>query len=679
MNCNYYRRLVFIQIIFMFALASKASASEDLLRMSPRELSNIKVTSVSKQKENASEAASAVYVLTKDKIRRMGVTSIPEALRMVPGLFVANIDSNKWVVSSRGFSGQFANKLLVLIDGRSVYTPLSSGVYWDTQNVLLEDIDRIEVIRGSGGTLWGANAVNGVINIITQHSQYTQGTFGSLGIGNYEQNGSARYGGKFGDKGHYRAYVQAFKRGDTETPSGISGHDEWEMTQGGIRTDWEPSPFDSITIQGDTYHGRKEWLYTLPNVLPSASPTFTQTNPFREKLWGGNILGKWKHSHSETAESELQLYYDIATRDSFALEQTIHTFDADYQNFFKVGNRNNVVWGVGVRSILFNLNPSFFIDYSSSHSSEQLYSAFFQDKIDIIPDKLSLTLGSKFEYNEHTNFEFQPNVRGAWKISENQTLWSAVSRTTRTPSLSEDTTSIVVSQRITPDLFDVDNDTNTLELMPVLLRWVGSNNTESEEVISYELGYRIQPLDRISVDATAFFNDYDNLRTLEQGPVGVSALISPHYTIPLTSNNKADGEVYGLEIDVNWDITKRWNVAGNYSLLRQHLHLDSDSTDPTFENGERTSPKNQIKLRSNLDLPYNVEFDNFFYFIDNLGGVKNYIRFDTRIGWKPIDQLEFSLIGHNLLDDYHQEHTSGLYTPSVEIGRSVFGQMKVRF
>ena len=677
---NYCKDWAFIQIIFFSSfLFSQSYATEDLLRMSPRELSNIEVTSVSKQKENASEAASAIYVLTKEKIRRMGVTSIPEALRLVPGLFVANIDSNKWVVSSRGFSGQFANKLLVLIDGRSVYTPLSSGVYWDTQNILLEDIDRIEIIRGSGGTLWGANAVNGVINIITQHSQYTQGTFAALGGGNYEQNISLRYGGKINKKGYYRTYLQAFDRGETKTYTGEDGNDDWSMIQSGVRTDWELSPVDSFTIQGDIYRGEKNWLYTLPNVLPAASPDFTQVDSFEEKLWGGNILGRWKHSHNALSESELQFYYDVATRNSFALEQTIHTFDVDYQYFSHLGKSHNIVWGFGARSVLFHLEPTFFIDYVSSSTSEQLYSAFIQDKIELLPNLFTLTLGAKFEYNSHTHFEFQPNIRSVWKISDNQTLWGAISRTTRTPSLSEEAISIVVSQLTIPDIFDVDADTNTTELLPVLLRWQGSETTRSEEVISYELGYRLQPYSRVSIDVTTFLNIYDDLRTLEQSTFDVSTNISPHYMVPLISDNKADGEVYGFEIDINWDITKWWNIAGSYSFLKQYLHLDSDSTDPSFENNENDFPQNQIKFRSSIDLPYNIELDHFIYFVDNLGGIEEYIRFDTRIGWRPFKTVTFSLTGQNLLDSYHQEYFSGLYTPSVEIGRTIFGQIKVTF
>src|SRR5438034_11419109 len=406
----------------------------DVTAMSMEDLMNLQVTSVSKRTQKVADAAAAIFVLTQEDIRRSGATSIPEALRLVPGLEVARIDQNKWAIGSRGFNGRFDNKLLVLIDGRSVYTPLFSGVYWNVQDVMLEDVDRIEVIRGPGATLWGANAVDGVINIITKPAKATQSAVVTAGAGTEERaSGSARYGGTIG-KTAYRVYGKYFNWGPSVYPSDTSAHDGWDALRGGFRADWTPAGANYLTLQGDIYRSKYDETLTVASLSAPYSNTF----PNDGKYSGGNILGRWNHT-SEGSSMSLQMYYDnttITDHSLFGDHQNI--LDIDFQDGFHAGNSQQFVWGLGYRSIHDKNDASFTVSLQPNQVTLNQFSTFLQDEISLVDNRLQITLGSKFERNEFTGFEIEPNARLLWNLTPNQSVWTAVSRAVRTPALTEE-------------------------------------------------------------------------------------------------------------------------------------------------------------------------------------------------------------------------------------------------
>ena len=389
-------------------VAQTSRSVPDVTAVSLEDLWNMQVTSVSKRTQKVADAAAAIFVITQEDIRRSGATSIPEALRLAPGLEVARIDQNKWAIGSRGFNGRFDNKLLVLIDGRSVYTPLFSGVYWNVQDVMLEDVDRIEVIRGPGATLWGANAVDGVINVITKKAKATQSAVVTAGAGTEERAaGGVRYGGKLGDNTYYRAYTKYFDWGPSAYSSGMTAHDGWDALRGGFRADWTPAGANSLTLQGDIYRSRFDETLTVASLSAPYSNTF----PNDGKYSGGNILGRWNHT-SERSSMSLQMYYDnttISDHSLFGDHQNI--LDLDFQHGFHVGDAQQFVWGLGYRSIRDKNDSSFTVSLQPNQVTLNQFSTFLQDEISLVDNRLQITLGTKFERNEFTGIEIEPNAR----------------------------------------------------------------------------------------------------------------------------------------------------------------------------------------------------------------------------------------------------------------------------
>ena len=643
-------------------------APEDILAgLSLEQLMDIEITTVSKKEQKLSEAASAVSIITGDDIRRSGLTSIPEALRLVLGMEVAKIDSHTWAISSRGFLEQFANKLLVMIDGRSVYTPLFSGVFWDTQVTFMEDIDRIEVVRGPGATLWGANAVNGVVNIITKSARETQGLVVTGGAGNEELGfGGFRYGGKIQEDLHYRVYGKYFDRDDsvlfgTDDPA----NDNWDMAQGGLRTDWEPNEQNQLTLQGDAYYGSENQTYFLPTPLAP----FQETVRDAIHVSGGNVLGRWTHVFSDTSNLELQGYVDRTRRESVLIEELRHTFDLDLQHFFSLGERNNIIWGLGYRMSRDELdNGNYTLSFDPETRNTQLYSGFLQDEIALVHDKLKLTLGSKFEHNDYTGFEVQPSVRLAWLATDRQTVWASVSRAVRTPSRAA-------------------NDIRlTLEQQPgapsTAIVLTGNSLFDSEELWAYELGYRLRPHDRVSLDVAGFFNDYDDLRQFEFGTPFLATDPAPHIVAPLIYENNMSGQTYGVELGAQFQATEWWRLRAAYSYLNAQLHLPSSSTDPFSMDDEGENPHHQVWLRSSMDLPFNIQLDLMGRFVDNVPsrGVPSYFAFDARVAWRPCPHVEVSIVGQNLLDPQHPESApDAIRIPQTEVQRSVYAQLTIRY
>src|SRR4030081_1351529 len=503
----------------------------DVTTLSMEDLMNMQVTSVSKRTQKVADAAAAIFVITQEDIRRLGATSIPEALRLVPGLEVARIDQNKWAIGSRGFNGRFDNKLLVLIDGRSVYTPLFSGVYWNVQDVMLEDVDRIEVIRGPGATLWGANAVDGVINVITKKAKSTQSAVVTAGAGTEERAaGGVRYGGKVGDNTYYRAYKKYFDWGPSSYPypSGMTAHDGWDALRGGFRADWTPAGANSLTLQGDIFRSRFDETLTVASLSAPYSNTFANDG----KYSGGNILGRWNHT-SEGSSTSLQMYYDnttITDHSLFGDHQNI--FDIDFQDGFHVGDSQQFVWGLGYRSIRDRNDPSFSVSLQPNQLTLNHFSAFVQDEISLVYNLFRLTFGSKFEHNDFTGFEVQPNARLLWTLTPNQSVWTAVSRSVRTPALTEE--GLRLNSAVVPPV----TPANTTPF-PAIITVFGSHQFQSEDLLAYELGYRRPAPTRPRAGLATFYNRSSNLRTAEPGvPSLEGSPVPTDIVIPFVAGNK---------------------------------------------------------------------------------------------------------------------------------------------
>ena len=652
--------LTFFLLPMRLLAAEPATVSEttDLTQLTLSELMEIKVN-VNRTPEKLAAISAAVSVVTQEDIRRSGVTSIPEALRLVPGLQVARVDSHTWAISSRGFNDIFANKLLVMMDGRTIYTPLFSGVFWDVQDTLLEDIDRIEVVRGPGATLWGANAVNGVINIITKSAKDTQGLLLSGGGGTEELGfANVRYGVKVADQAWLKVYAKYFDRDSMALPSGAQNNDSWQMTRGGFRLDWEPrTNVTQFTFQGDIYSGALDQTYSMPTTtFPFATNLDT-----RDNVAGGNLLGRWTRHFSEDSDLQVQTYYDRTVRNTVVFGEHRDTGDVDAQHRFKIGGRNEIVWGAGFRTTHDDVRNSLNVTLMPASRTLNLYSAFAQDEITVVEEKLHFTLGSKFEHNDFTGFEIQPSARAVWTPIQRHSIWASVSRAVRTPSRAESDIRL--------------NQAPPVPLPPGSITIFGNPNLRSEELIAYEIGYRVEPMDRLTFDLTAFYNDYNHLRSIEPltaGPVG-----------PSQASNKLFGEGYGFEAAATAQPLDKWRLQGGYSFLRLQLHRSAGGLDSRSEiAAEGSSPRNQFFLRSSHDLPCNLQFDATLRYVDNLPAqnIPSYLTLDLRLAWSPRKNLELAIVGQNLLDNQHPEFApTFIGTQRAEVERSVYGKVTLRF
>lgn len=625
--------------------------------LSIEELLNTEVISVSKKAQSLSDAPAAVFVINQDDIKRIGATSIPEVLRIAPGIDVARINASKWAVTARGFNGNFANKLLVLIDGRSVYTPAFSGVYWDSQDVMLEDVERIEVIRGPGATLWGANAVNGVINIITKSAEKTQGGKLVAGVGTKEQGFSAlRYGFKFADDSFIRAYVKGFNHDEFPTESGNNAGDDWNKVQGGFRIDSRFSNTDELTVQGDIFQVESNQRLTIPSFTAT---NFSTSIEDKERSSGWNINSRYRHTLSATEEISLQFYYDHYNRSNFTSDEERHTLDLDFQHVFDWGERQNIIWGLNYRYSTDDFHNTAFSSLDPGSRGVQLFTGFFQDEVSLFEDELWFTLGSKFEHNDYTGFEMQPSARLMWIPYEGHRIWAAVSRSVRTPSRSDHDINFL--QSIVPIPTPMGN-------IPFPLNVKGSGRYRSEIQMSYELGYRVNFENTLSFDIAAFYTDYNRLRSTSSPKFTATGL-----EIEFKNDNKAN--TYGFEISSMWQMLPWWRWDANYSYLGTDITLFGD-------NLLAESPIHQSSLRAvitpiepvNIDLffRYVAEAESFDSLTDNLTTVDDYVSFDMRVAWKPVSNLELSIVGQNLLDNRHLEYNSEAFNASSQIPRSMY-------
>jgi iron complex outermembrane receptor protein len=655
------------------------SEPSDLTEMSLEALMDIDVTSVSKKSQKLANAAAAVFVITQEDIRRSGVTTIADALRLAPGVQVARLDSNKWAVSIRGFNGRYANKLLVLMDGRSLYTPFFSGVYWEVQDTPLEDIERIEVIRGPGAALWGANAVNGVINITTKQADSTLGGLVSAGGGTRERGfGTARYGLSLGDATDVRLYAKYNNRDNGVDAVGNATHDAWNITRGGLRLDSHPTGADQFTLQGDYYDGKLDETYNL--FLPPAfiPPTVVDAT---SGVSGGNIISRWQRTMSEKSSLSLQVYFDHYERQMAISAEKRNSFDLEFQHRFALGSFQDVIWGIGYRYSQDEFDDNFTASFTPPSRDEHLYSAFLHDEIMLVPERLALILGSRFERKDYTGFEVQPNGRLLWTPTPRQTVWAAVSRAVRTPSRAEQT----IRYRQGAALVDTGLQPPAPQQIPVVATITGSRDFKSEEVLAYELGYRSEPHPRVSFDIAAFYNVYQHLRTLSTGPLIPPSASQPFATLPALTSNDMHAHAVGVELSSTWKPYDWWRLQATYSYLNIAAHLDS--ADPSIfnvterGNASGDSPHHQFSVRSGFDMGRQVTLDLWLRGVDrltfvDLTSIPGYITLDTRLAWKPLTNLEIALVGQNLLHEHNQEFFPELInTVPSQVERGVYGKV----
>jgi iron complex outermembrane receptor protein len=651
------------------AAESPAGGARELAEMSLEELMNEPVTSVSKKEQKLSQVAAAIFVINQEDIRRSGALNIPDLLRMVPGLDVAQINANTWAISARGFNHQFSDKLLVLIDGRAVYQSTSGGVNWDTQDVPLEDIERIEVIRGPGATVWGANAMNGVINVITLKAQDTQGALVTAGGGTQDRAfGTARYGGTLGEELSYRVFTKYLDRNNLSDLTGQEANDGGHLLHGGFRMDGNLTPKDSLTVQGDLYSGREGDIIGHIASIPASDNENVQRNV---DLSGGNILGRWNHVISSRVDTTTQVYFDRYLRSGPESIEDRNTFDIDYQQHLVVGSRQDLVWGAGYRHSADRIVPTIDQAYVPAARTLQLFSAFVQDEITLKTDRAFLTVGTKLEHDDYTGFEVEPSLRLSITPTARTTVWAAVSEAVRTPT------------RV-----DADGEFNIAAFplsdgSPAVLTITGNPQQKSEHLLATELGYRVQASDRLSIDLSTFYNQYRDLRSLEPGAPFLVTDPVPHIEIPLVYANLLHGTTDGVEVSAHWKVTDRWTLSPGLALLHMNLRTDPTSLDTTtVADLEGSNPRHQAQLRSSLNLPRGFSWDTSVYFVDHLPApqLPSYTRLDTRFSWRPAERAELSLVGQNLLQDHHVEsNDTGTSVNSTQVRRSAYVKFSWRF
>lgn len=629
------------------------AAQEKLTDLSLESLLDIEITSVSRREQKLSQSASAVYVITHDDIRRWGVTTIPDALRFAPGLQVMQIDGTKWSVGIRGLAGQFVNKLLVMIDGRSVYSPIFAGTYWEANDVMLEDVDRIEVIRGPGATMWGSNAVNGVINIITKHSRETRGGILAAGGGNQEGGfASARFGGQIGPTKHYRMYSKYNSRSGLLLPTGARAVDNWLKLQGGFRMDWEIGQRDELHFSGDGYEGHGGEL----GRVPEPQPPFERLVEYRTSFSGANLLSRWTRKHSEGSLTQFQAYFDRSVRDDLVARDTGASLgDIEIQHQRDL-SAHRLMFGAGYRVSRDSTARDWHGMLAKPERTLQRLNTFVQDEIVLVPGQLQLTVGSKFENNTYTGWVVQPSASLLWNITAQDTLWLAASRAGRSPSR-------VDRELMFTNAF-IPGPQGSLFVAQVL----GSDEFHTEYLNAYEAGYRCNPARRLSLDLTAFYNVYKGLGGFSpREPIFIGG-VPPRTILPLILENAFDTEIYGAEAAAAWNLLEDGALRLTYSFLRGG-----------FEDIATTmGPAHQAHVFWRWNLPGNFEWDSGYSFSSRFSTIRAYHGVETRVGWRPSPRWEFSVIGRNLLDNQRLEIPATFYIGN-EVGRSIYGKLTWRF
>lgn len=618
--------------------AADSSSTDGLAGLSLEQLSNLEVTSVSKAPEALNRAAASIYVITHEQIMQSGVTSLMEALRLAPNLLVTQVSATDYTIAARGFAGNpraqnFANKLLMLIDGRSVYTPLYSGIYSDAQDVLLEDVDRIEVISGPGATLWGANAMNGVVNVITRASYLTQGTLVALAAGNQEQSLNVRQGGEMNGDLSYRAYALAFHRGAEQLSTGQSAHDAWNKQQAGFRTDWS-SDRDSATVQGDAYRAYEQQLQSDDGTIA-----------------GANVLGRYQHRTAHT-NLQIQAYVDQTQRFGPAGSGgggfVLHTYDLHFQQAIDVGATQRIVWGGGERVNAYAITNQTELLFEPPVRSLTQGDAFIQDTVSVTSD-LAITAGVKLEDDPYWGWTPLPDVRVSWQPTRRTTVWGAASKAIRSP---------------TP--FDDD----VIEKVQATTFLTGNRAFHPEKVTAYEIGTRIDATSDFSTSIALFYNQYDDLRTIEP---------STGTFLPLYWGNAMKADATGIEAWATWQISRWWRLSPGFTVLHERFVFKPGASEILGTAQAADDPSSHADVTSSMQVSRKLSVDASLRYVGALPdpALPHYVELNGRLGWRATDSIDLSLNGQNLLHARHYEFPSSQGGESIS--RRVLIEARCRF
>ena len=622
------------QCFWVLLLATPLWGQGGLADASLEQLLETRVTTVSKKEQSLSRTAAAVFVIGPEDIRRSGALSLPDLLRMAPGVNEAQINAHTWAISIRGFNSRYSNKVLVLVDGRSVYTPSFSGVYWEHLDLPLEDIERIEVIRGPGASTWGANAVNGVINIITKSSKDTRGALvtATSGTETYASD-TLQYGGDAGDQGAYRAFVRYGHEGGSRLPGGTAASDAWTRLHGGFRSDLDLSRADGLMIEGEWFSNR-EGEMDGSSFLPGASGTGL---PARSNAQGGNLMARWSHQLSGGSETEVRAYYDEYRRTDFGVLDDARNFDIEFQDHLKLNSRHDVVWGAGYRSSRSILNGSL-LSLTKSPWYDHMASVFFQDEI-ALSENVWLTPGFRAERDSYIGFHVEPGLRLAWAPSERHTIWGAVARSLRQPSAVDTSVNAILSS------------SSPYAGVEEIQRLIGNPHFRPESADDFEIGYRAQVTKSLAVDLASFLTSYRDLATIEPGTVRLTAGLPSILDVQMLYANLSSARSYGAELAASWNVTPRWKAIPTYSYLCLDARKDPASSVAAILVSAPLAPKSSAGVRSQINLPGQVEFDQWMGWSGAIpgAGVSAYARFDLRIGRRFGRWIELSVGGQNLL------------------------------
>lgn len=640
--------------------------SPDPTDKSGERLMGMELTSAARARQKLSETAAAAYVITQEDIRRSGMTSIPELLRLVPGLNVAQINASQWAISARGLNSRFAGEILVMIDGRIVYSPLLSGVFWDVQDTVLEDIDRIEVVRGPMAALWGANAVNGIINIITKKASDTLGGMIASGYGNQEQGwGAVRYGRSLGQSIFARAYAKYLSRNDSANALGEDAFDNWNILRGGSHLDWQPTTQDALTFQGDVFGGHENQIY--PRLTPV--PPYFGTLPSRTPVSGGNILGRWGRALNDHSDISLQAFYDRSERNDLVIGETRATSDLDFQYHVETGRYHDFTGGLGYRYTRGQIGSSLGTLMPTEDHGDSLYSGFVQDEINLIRDRLRLTLGARMEHNVYTGFEVNPALRLLWTPHKRRTFWASISRAAIVPSRLE-------------TMGQIDLEVFPGNPLPVVATISGNLNLQAGSLKAYEAGFRMGTTTRFFIDVAAYYNVYQHLVRLEPEPPRVAQDPPPaHIQALFVTRSELKGDMAGAELSASWSATKQWRVIPGYTWTIAHWTPADAGRNALGLSLFADSPRHQAQVRSQLDLPHAMEFDITAFRISGIPhkAVPGYTRVDARLGWSVRPKLGLDLVLQNLQDLQHPEFITLFGSQATEVRRSICGKVTWSF
>ena len=688
-HCRNIAKAYLLLFVFCLPLLTPTSAlpetdiklATDFTTYSLEELMDMELVTAAKKPQKAYASAAAVFVITQEDIRRSGATNLPEVLRMAPGMQVARSDPGDFAVTCRGFLGKFANKLLVLIDGMSIYSPVSSGTFWDYNDMMLENIERIEVIRGPGATLWGANAVNGVINIITKNAKDAQGGMAVATVSNEEGYDALRYGVQLKDNMYLSSSVKYMKFGNVINDT--SRH-EPRQVNGRARLDWDMTDNDKLLVSAGYFDFNEATTGNRPVLIP---PLKKLELKGEGDYSGGHALCRWDHTFSATSDMKLQLFYNgyepdgsrttsyKPAQDSRELRKDpsrTDTYDADFQHSFAIGSFNSIIWGLNARySRVKKKDINIYVAFDSETETQRIYSTFVQDEIQLVPERLSLIVGSKFEYNSSTQLEVQPSVRMLYTPSDTQSFWGAVSRAARTPSVTETSGRIRSAFIARGSLFPLSE--------PGFAELQGNKDYNSENLIAYEAGHRFKLAPDFSLDTALYYNVYKDLRTFEPSSPQMK---QGYFVIPAKMDNKMHGRSYGAEIAATWQALPKWRLQATGSHLRLNLTPEKSSQDTTSEKDEGGSSQNLFTLRSLYSITPALELDASLYFADAIRRLNNpsYTDLTIRLGWKPFKNLMLEGIGYNLIDNKYKCFRDEIYTGSQNrVRRAFYCRITVEF